>query len=129
MTTAQTTERIWRITAMCAVVVVVASFALGGANLALGAFCGGIIAVLNTYGLARIATKVANGELERLAPVGVMMVLKTIFVLSICWILVVRVGIDRLGLALGITSLVVGLFFGATFRPGPSVGSNHLEES
>lgn len=108
------THRIAVVVAVTGVAATGLAWALGGTDLAAGAVAGAIVALSNWTALRWLLGRLTRPGATRSArAAGILLTLKMGAVFVVCWWLIVGLGLDAVGLALGLTALPVGLVLGA----------------
>ncbi len=96
-------------------------FAIGGIDTGLGAAAGALVAVVNLIALRVLVGRLLMGQRQKRATRAVASALlasKLAVLGLVVWVLLVEVGVDAVGFALGLGALVVG----ATAAAGPLLG-------
>jgi hypothetical protein len=101
-----------------AVVMALIALAWQGTRAALGVAIGGAIATANLYVFARIGVAFIARR-GRTAPWAVIAVLKLLALLGGVWLILKSGVVSPLSLAIGYSSLVVGITLGTLFGPKP----------
>jgi hypothetical protein len=86
------------------------AFLLGGERVAVGALVGAVVALANFQALGWIVRRLLQGSMRGAATPSVLLVLKMGVLIAVAWALVVRFGVDLLGLMIGLGTLVGAIF-------------------
>jgi len=100
------------------------TFALFGGQAAAGALAGALVALGNWMLIRWVARRVARPGSTKRATM-VLFGFKTVTLMTLCWILVVRVGLDAKGFMIGISALVLGIVLGPML-PGDGTSGEGL---
>ncbi|HSN82189.1 MAG TPA: hypothetical protein VLS88_06395 [Polyangiales bacterium] len=101
-----------RSVAVAALVLSALAFVLGGPRIGTGAAVGGIVAVLDAWAITWLARRIVRGAgvLDR-GFAAVLLGAKLALLLSVCWALLARWGVDPLGFSVGLGALVLGMLY------------------
>lgn len=108
---------IMRATAGFGSLLVVIAFAGFGSRVGLGALVGLLVSLLNFAALRFLAGRIVSGGGKQGALVGLLM-LKLGLLAALCFVLIVRLGVDGFGFALGCGGLILAIFT-ASLLPAP----------
>jgi hypothetical protein len=109
--------------AVFAALAVVLCFALGGAQLALGAALGGALALGDYVFMWWAAARIFRGPQRGRAGLTFLLTMKFGLIGALLYFLIVVAGVEALGLALGLGALVLGIVVGAlAHAPSRSLG-------
>lgn len=100
-------------------VLVLLAFVGVGDRTGVGALVGLLVSVANFAALRFLAGRIVGGGGNQGAMVGLLM-LKLGFLAAICFVLIVRLGVDGLGFAIGCGGLVLAILT-ASLLPAPAV--------
>src|SRR5690606_6912079 len=116
-------KRVAQRSAACAALAVVLCAALGGASLALAAAPGGALAPADGLFTWWAADRLFRGPQRGRAGLTFLLSMKLGLIAAILYSLIVVAGVPPLGLLLGLSALVVGIFAGALYAaPSRSLG-------
>lgn len=90
-----------------------AAFLLAGAPVAIGAAVGGALSLLNWIALRWVGRQLTSGAVRQKRAAGVLLALKMGVLMVLCWFLVTKLGVDPIGLMVGLTGLVLGVVLGS----------------
>jgi hypothetical protein len=82
------------------------AFLVAGERVAAGALVGALVALVNFQALGWIVRRLVRGETRGRATPSILLVLKMGVLIAVAWALVVRFGVDSLGLMIGLGTLV-----------------------
>ncbi len=95
-------------------------YAIMGGTAAIGALAGAMVAVGNWMVIRWLIKKVNQQQ----STGGAMVIFgfKTVSIMTLCWILITRVGLDVTGFMVGISALVIGVVAGPMLHTPSSAG-------
>ncbi len=98
--------------AAAAVGLAVLAFLLGGTKAGIGAVVGGVLAVVDAWAIAWLVSRMIEGAgfISR-GFAAALLGVKLVLVLSVCWALLARWGVDPLGFSIGLGALVLGMLY------------------
>ena len=101
-----------RYVAVAAVVLAGLALVLGGASIGTGAAVGGLVATLDAWAITWLASRIVGGAgfLSR-GFAAALLGAKLVILLSVCWALLARWGVDPLGFSVGLGALVLGMLY------------------
>lgn len=110
-------DRITLYVAIAGALLALAAFLLGGMVTGVGALVGGAVAVVNFIALRWLVGRLVSQSAEpHPASKGGMMMLLVVklgVIGAICWFLIVEVGVDAVGFAIGLGALLLGITMGS----------------
>ena len=125
----QLNERITQVVAVAGVAMVIVAYLLWGADAALGAFGGALVAMANWGVIRWVSTRVTDQHVTGRGRLFGLLGVKTAALMGVCWLLLTRVGLDPKGFMVGIGALVIGITVGPlTVSEKSSADSNNRNE-
>lgn len=100
-----------RYVTMSALALTALAFVLGGVTVGVGAVVGGTVAVLDAFAMVWLAERMLEGAAAMRGFAAVLLGVKLVAVLAICWALMARWGVDPIGFAVGLSAIVVGVLY------------------
>ena len=102
-----------RYVAIAAAALIAFGFLLGGTTVGIGAMVGGVVAVLDAWALTWLAVRIVSGAgFMGRGFAALLLGVKLVLLLGICWALLASFDIDPVGFSLGIGALVLGMLYG-----------------
>lgn len=91
------------------------TFLLGDARLGVAACVGAVVAFANWLSLRWLVARATSGSVKGRAGLMALLGAKMLLLGLVCWGLLARFGLEPLGFAVGLSSLVGGIFLGSVF--------------
>jgi len=98
--------------AAAGLVVVGLAFLLGGTSVGTGAIVGAVVATLDAWAITWLASRIVDGAgFVGRGLAAALLGAKLVILLSVCWALLARWGVDPLGFSIGLGALVLGMLY------------------
>jgi len=94
---------------------VVLAFLLGDARVGIAASVGAVVALANWMSLRWLVGRATQGTVRSRNGLMVLLGAKMLLLGLVCWGLLARFGLEPFGFAIGLSSLVGGIFLGSVF--------------
>jgi hypothetical protein len=121
-------ERITQVVAIAGAALVLLAFVLWGAQGALGAFAGALVAMANWGVIRWVALRVTGQHVRSGGRLYLLLGLKTAALMGVCWLLLTEVAIHPKGFMIGIGALVIGIVVGPLLMSEKADNSPHEEQ-
>ena len=105
----QLSERITQVIVLSGVALVVLGFTLWGAQGALGAFAGALVAMANWGVIRWVSLRITGLPEQSRGRLFLLLGLKTAALMGVCWLLLTEVAVHPKGFMIGIGALVIGI--------------------
>ena len=105
----QLSERITQVIVLSGVALVVLGFTLWGAQGALGAFAGALVAMANWGVIRWVSLRITGQHVQSRGRLFLLLGLKTAALMGVCWLLLTEVAVHPKGFMIGIGALVIGI--------------------
>lgn len=98
--------------AVAAIMLAGLGLVLGGVRVGVGAAVGGVVATLDAWAITWLASRIVGGAgfIGR-GFAAALLGAKLVVLLTVCWALLARWGVDPLGFCVGLGALVLGLLY------------------
>ena len=107
------TQKITMLVVAMAAATSVASFFVASHALFVGALCGSVLSIANWLALRYTLSRIETASDSAQASLMMMLVLKMSALIAVVGLLIVKAKVDPVGLAFGLSTLVLGVLFGS----------------